>query len=71
TPKSKRFACKICAKIFPSNFILMSHLRSHTGEHPYECGHCTFTFVTKGQLNKHLKSCLGNYAAEANNSKST
>ncbi len=36
--------------------MLKKHIRSHSDFRPYTCRHCNFSFKTKGNLTKHMKS---------------
>ncbi|KAK4095784.1 hypothetical protein N658DRAFT_94956 [Parathielavia hyrcaniae] len=57
--KRKRFACDIpgCNKMFAEKKNLANHLRSHTGESPYECPYCNRSFTQsvnlKAYTNRH------------------
>lgn len=47
--------CRFCGKIFGSDSALQIHLRSHTGERPFECRVCSSRFTTKGNLKVHYQ----------------
>jgi HIV type I enhancer-binding protein len=36
--------------------MLKKHIRTHSNFRPYTCRHCNFSFKTKGNLTKHMKS---------------
>uniref|UniRef100_A0A8D0G2R6 C2H2-type domain-containing protein n=1 Tax=Sphenodon punctatus TaxID=8508 RepID=A0A8D0G2R6_SPHPU len=36
--------------------MLKKHIRTHTDVRPYHCTYCNFSFKTKGNLTKHMKS---------------
>ncbi|KAI5636820.1 zinc-finger double domain-containing protein [Phthorimaea operculella] len=51
-PKNK--FCKICGRGFSHNNILANHIRTHTGERPFACPHCTSSFAQKVALRSHI-----------------
>ncbi|XP_015234938.1 PREDICTED: sal-like protein 1 [Cyprinodon variegatus] len=46
--------CRFCGKGFSSDSALQIHLRSHTGERPYQCPVCLSRFTTRGNLKVHF-----------------
>lgn len=53
---SKKFACPLCPKMFTADNKLQKHLRSHTGERPFECRMCEKRFADGWYLKVHLKT---------------
>ena len=55
--------CLHCGKLFMKNFDLQQHVRSHTGERPYQCIVCGRAFSQKSNVKKHMsthKVCVHN-----------
>lgn len=48
--------CTYCGRPCAKPSVLQKHIRSHTGERPYPCPPCGFSFKTKSNLYKHRKS---------------
>ena len=48
--------CGICSAVFGFFSDLKIHMRSHTGERPFQCNQCDFAFTIRGNLNKHLRA---------------
>ncbi|XP_063281999.1 zinc finger protein 217 [Pelobates fuscus] len=53
--KSQSPKCTYCGKSFGSNYYLTVHIRSHTGEKPYECEMCDYTSAQATSLKYHLR----------------
>lgn len=51
-----RYVCGVCEIRCKKPSMLKKHIRTHTDLRPYACSHCTFSFKTKGNLTKHLRS---------------
>ncbi|CAL1540433.1 unnamed protein product, partial [Lymnaea stagnalis] len=51
-----KYICELCGIRCKKPSMLKKHLRTHTDLRPYHCRHCHFSFKTKGNLTKHMKS---------------
>ncbi|XP_029446525.1 zinc finger protein 40 [Rhinatrema bivittatum] len=56
TKKQGKYICEYCNRACAKPSVLLKHIRSHTGERPYPCVTCGFSFKTKSNLYKHKKS---------------
>ncbi|KAM4688473.1 zinc finger protein 40 [Discoglossus pictus] len=54
--KLGKYICEYCNRACAKPSVLLKHIRSHTGERPYPCVTCGFSFKTKSNLYKHKKS---------------
>ncbi|KAM7368348.1 hypothetical protein PAMP_014572 [Pampus punctatissimus] len=54
--KPGKYLCQFCGRACAKPSVLKKHIRSHTGERPYPCVPCGFSFKTKSNLYKHRKS---------------
>ncbi|XP_059810779.1 transcription factor HIVEP3 [Hypanus sabinus] len=54
--KPGKYICQFCSRPCAKPSVLQKHIRSHTGERPYPCHSCGFSFKTKSNLYKHRKS---------------
>ncbi|XP_049831569.1 zinc finger protein 761-like [Schistocerca gregaria] len=48
--------CNFCTKLFTKNFDLQQHIRSHTGEKPFQCVVCGRAFAQKSNAKKHMQA---------------
>lgn len=51
-----RYVCERCGIRCKKPSMLKKHIRTHTDLRPYHCYYCSFSFKTKGNLTKHMKS---------------
>lgn len=53
---SGKHLCKYCGKDLHFASRLREHLRTHTGERPYQCTLCNYRATQSGSLTRHIKS---------------
>uniref|UniRef100_A0A7N6FJ99 C2H2-type domain-containing protein n=1 Tax=Anabas testudineus TaxID=64144 RepID=A0A7N6FJ99_ANATE len=54
--KGSKLKCNFCDKTFTKNFDLQQHIRSHTGEKPFQCIVCGRAFAQKSNVKKHMQT---------------
>uniref|UniRef100_W5MFT2 Zinc finger and BTB domain-containing protein 7A n=1 Tax=Lepisosteus oculatus TaxID=7918 RepID=W5MFT2_LEPOC len=58
--RSKAFQkCPICSKVIQGAGKLPRHIRTHTGEKPYECAICKVRFTRQDKLKVHMRKHTG------------
>lgn len=49
------FVCLHCRRTFATNGSLKTHIRTHTGEKPYECPDCHNRFAQLANCTRHIR----------------
>ncbi|CAH0404108.1 unnamed protein product [Chilo suppressalis] len=52
--KVKNKLCNICGRGFAANRTLVNHIRTHSGERPFECEYCNARFSQKHAMQSHV-----------------
>lgn len=51
-----KYVCDMCGIRCKKPSILKKHIRTHSNDRPFTCLSCNYSFKTKGNLTKHMKS---------------
>ncbi|OAD71573.1 C2H2-type zinc finger transcription factor [Phycomyces blakesleeanus NRRL 1555(-)] len=55
TANPKVHQCLFCSKTFTRKYDLSRHVRTHTGDKPYECPHCRKAFFRTDGRTRHFQ----------------
>ncbi|XP_062846857.1 zinc finger protein 516 [Trichomycterus rosablanca] len=50
------YICSVCGKGFNQPSHYRTHMRSHTGERPFQCQYCPYSAAQKGNLKTHVQT---------------
>ena len=54
-PQMKLFGCSYCTYVTNLKANLTNHVRTHTGEQPFQCSVCSLRFNVQSNLKRHMK----------------
>ncbi|KAK8750795.1 hypothetical protein OTU49_015005 [Cherax quadricarinatus] len=52
----RELVCGLCGRIFGSSVDLTRHIRTHTGERPFQCPHCPYRAAHKSNVQRHIRT---------------
>ena len=55
----RKYKCGFCSHSAANTFMLVLHVRAHTGEKPFPCSICSFRTSQKSYLKKHVEKIHG------------
>ena len=53
-PSSNAYECPLCGRTMERREAMLSHIRDHRSETPYQCSHCDFKCTHSAKIIKHL-----------------